>query len=187
MRHAARQLPAWLIFDVGQNAMMTSIRLLLPLLLTVLSAICADATKTANISELRPTEKERAALWESFQGAWSQFEAACLNGDAKALTSLCDERIVRWLSRAQLGTFLGDGWKADSLLIKRRLIFHAHEERLATAFVFVEVSEFGTSTLQAMVWVFRDFKWRCSNLPFEATVLGPTIKYPPFAVDEPVR
>jgi len=167
--------------------MRTSISVLLLLLATIPPAVCAEATKTANIAELNPSEAEIAAVRESFRVAWSKFEAACLNGDAKAVTSLCDERIVRWLSQAQLGTFLGDGWKVDSLLIKRSLIFHSQGERSATALVFVEVSELGTSTFQAMLWVFRDSKWRCSNLPFEATILGPTIKYPPFAVEEPAR
>src|SRR5688500_13057819 len=80
-QHETRQPRSWLILNVGQNMMRKSIHLLLLFLSIVPSAICADASKAAKAVDLWPSEAEMAALRESFQIAWSQFEAACLKGD----------------------------------------------------------------------------------------------------------
>lgn len=127
---------------------------------------------------------EDLAFSESFSIAWSIFDSACKNGDAPTLLKCSDERINKWLDGEPLAKFLGDGWKADSVTIKRKTLIVPHGRYSAGAFLIVEVSEFGKPTLHAMWWVYDDSRWSCLNLPFESTLLPPKITYPPFPESE---
>ena len=135
------------------------------------------------VSAAEPPSTEKAS--DSFNLAWSAFESACRNGDAAALTKYCAPRIVAWLEGKSLGEFLGAGWKAESVTIKRRVILVPHEKYPAAAFVVVEIAEAGRSKLQAMWWVFSDSKWVFLNLPFEGTLLPSMITFPPLVKKGP--
>ena len=90
---------------------------------------------------------------DSFQLTWAKFEKACLAGDSKCIESFCDQRILELLLNDSLKSRLGDGWKADKVSLKRKVVMVPYGKYKAATLVIFELTEGGKLELQTMWWV----------------------------------
>jgi len=114
---------------------------------------------------------------DDFDSAWAAFKAACIRGDSEEMGRNCGVDIVNWLKGEKIGAFLGEGWRAVSIEVRRKIRIVPFGNYESAVMLILEVGEGGQMTHQVMWWYY-DQKWKAVNLPFEMTVLPPKIKYP---------
>ncbi|MBL9191584.1 MAG: hypothetical protein JNJ82_04445 [Opitutaceae bacterium] len=114
---------------------------------------------------------------DDFDSVWADFKNACIRGDSEAVGRSCGVDIVNWLKGKKIGTFLGEGWKAESIEVRRKIRIVPFGNFESAVMLILEVGEGGQTTHQVMWW-YHHQKWKAVNLPFEMTLLPPSIKYP---------
>lgn len=119
-----------------------------------------------------------AGIVSDFPSTWEGFSQACLSGDSNKIELACGVKIKTWLDGAKLETFLGKGWKADTIQIKRKIKLTPFPPYRSGLMLILEITEGSQTTSQVMWWYDDGESWKTVNLPFEMTILPAVIKYP---------